>query len=319
MSFSGNIKDELEKVSAPSRHCRLAELAAIYDFCGKRSGENDGKMVISSENELPVRKFFTLLKKTFNMNNDCGRDTLIYCKEGAYYRLMIDDPQEAAKVRSAIRFTEDTMRSCCRRAYIRGAFLATGSVSDPQKSYHLEIVCQDERRAHFLAGLLEEFEIKAKVVLRKKYHVLYVKDGTAIVETLNVMGAHIALMDFENMRILKEMRNSVNRKVNCEAANIIKTVTTAQRQIDDIKKLMGTDAYRQLPEELKEMAQIRISYPEATLKELGDLCTPQLGKSGVNHRLRRLSRIAQETVYAEDHGPEAKEENYDKKGNGYPS
>ena len=293
MSFSGNIKDELERVNAPSRHCQLAELAAIYDFCGKGSEESGGKMVISSENELTVRKYFTLLKKTFNMYKDCWASRTPYTKADRHYRLVIDDEAEADRVRSAIRVTEESMRSCCRRAYIRGAFLAAGSVNDPEKSYHLEIVCQDERVAHFLAELLESFEITAKITLRKKYHVLYVKDGTKIVEMLNVMGAHVGLMDFENMRILKEMRNSVNRKVNCETANIGKTVTAAQRQIDEIKHLMSIDAYKELPLELKEMAQLRISHPEATLEELGKLCEPQLGKSGVNHRLRKLSRLAQ--------------------------
>ena len=292
MSFSGNIKDELERVNAPSRHCQLAELAAIYDFCGKGSGGSDGIIVISSENELAVRKVFTLLKKTFNMYKDYAAGKVPYSKTGQQYRLEIDDVHEADRVRSAIKVTEESMRSCCRRAYIRGAFLAAGSVNDPEKSYHLEIVCQDERVAHFLAELLESFEISAKITLRKKYHVLYVKDGTKIVEMLNVMGAHVGLMDFENMRILKEMRNSVNRKVNCETANIGKTVTAAQRQIDEIRYLMSIDAYKQLPTELKEMAQLRISHPEATLEELGKLCDPQLGKSGVNHRLRRLSRMA---------------------------
>jgi DNA-binding protein WhiA len=226
------------------------------------------------------------------MKKDYGQGVGIYSKQGAYHTLVIDDADEARKIRSAIKVTSETMRSCCRRAYIRGAFLAAGSVNDPEKSYHLEIVCQDERVAHFLAELLESFEISAKITLRKKYHVLYVKDGTKIVEMLNVMGAHVGLMDFENMRILKEMRNSVNRKVNCETANIGKTVTAAQRQIDEIRYLMSIDAYKQLPTELKEMAQLRISHPEATLEELGKLCDPQLGKSGVNHRLRRLSRMA---------------------------
>ena len=316
MSFSGNIKEELERVLAKSRHCQLAELAAIYDFCGKSSEEIEGKMVISSENELTVRKYFTLLGKTFNMYNDRLADAPAYCKRGANYRLEIDDPDMAEKIRSAIRVTESTMRSCCRRAYIRGAFLAAGSVSDPEKSYHLEIVCQDSRQAHFLAELLSGFEIEAKITTRKKYHVLYVKEGTKIVETLNVMGAHIALMDFENMRILKEMRNSVNRKVNCETANIGKTVTAAQRQIDDIKFLMSSETYGKLPKALKEMAELRISHPEASLKELGEMSIPALGKSGVNHRLRKLSRAAEEHRSRKG---STKEENYDKKGNGHPS
>ncbi len=296
MSFSGNIKDELERVSTTSRHCQLAELAAIYDFCGKHTEESDGSMVISSENELAVRKFFTLLKKTFNMNNDHSADAHVYRKKGAYYRLEIDDRNEAEKVRSAIAVASGDMRSCCRRAYVRGAFLAAGSVGDSEKSYPLEIVCQDEGQAHFLVEILASFEVEAKVIVRKKYHVLYVKDGTKIVETLNIMGAHIALMDFENMRILKEMRNSVNRKVNCETANIGKTVTAAQRQIDDIRQLMNSEGYRSLSPALRAMAELRVSHPEATLKELGEMSTPVLGKSGVNHRLRKLSQIARQSV-----------------------
>ena len=294
MSFSGKIKDELERIDGMPRHCQLAEMAAIYDFCGKHSKEEDGKMVISSENELAVRKYFTLLRKTFNMYKDYSADNPAYIKRGSGYVLEVAESGEAEKIRSAIRVTTDTMRSCCRRAYIRGAFLAAGSVSNPEKSYHLEIVCQDERQALFLAELLESFEIEAKIILRKRYHVLYVKDGTKIVEMLNVMGAHIALMDFENMRILKEMRNSVNRKVNCETANIGKTVNAAQRQIEDIKQLMKTDAYRALPPALMEIADLRVMYPEATLKELGELSTPAIGKSGVNHRLRKLSKMAEE-------------------------
>ncbi len=292
MSFSGKIKEELERVSVNSRHCQLAELAAIYDFCGKRSDEMTSEMVISSENELAVRKFFTLLKKTFNMNKDYSSDAVCYEKKGANHKLEIEDQALARKVRSAIGVTTKSMRSCCGRSYVRGAFLAAGSVSDPEKSYHLEIVCQDERQAHFLADILAGFDVDAKIIIRKKYHVLYVKDGTKIVETLNVMGAHVALMDFENTRILKEMRNSVNRKVNCETANIGKTVTAAQRQIDDIKQLMASDAYKHLSPALRDMAQLRVTYPEATLKELGELSTPVLGKSGVNHRLRKLSQMA---------------------------
>ncbi|MBQ6575397.1 MAG: DNA-binding protein WhiA [Lachnospiraceae bacterium] len=292
MSYSGNIKDELVRINAQPRHCMLAELAAIYDFCGKGSEDEGGKMVISSENELTVRKCFTLLKKTFNMYKDCSADAPCFTKKGADLLLVIDDPDEADKVRTAIKVTCDSMRSCCRRAYIRGAFLAAGSVSDPEKSYHLEIVCQQMRQAHFLAELLKSFDVEAKITDRKKHFVLYVKDGTNIAMTLNIMGAHVALMDFENTRILKDMRNMVNRKVNCETANIGKTVTAAQRQIDDIGKLRDSSLYGALSPELKEMADLRVSYPELTLTELGKLCSPAIGKSGVNHRLRKLSQMA---------------------------
>lgn len=307
MSFSGNIKEELEKIIVPARHCQLSELAAIYDFCCKKSEENSDKMVISSENELAVRKCFTLLKKTFNMNKDFSWDDCKDSRKGASYRIVIEEKEIVERVRNAISTTMYNPKSCCKRAYIRGAFLAAGSVSDPNKSYHFEIVCQDESRAQFLAEMLLSFEIDAKVITRKNHFVLYVKDGTGIVETLNVMGAHVALMDFENTRILKEMRNSVNRKVNCETANIGKTITAAQRQIEDIRILMDSPLYRTLPDTLKSMAQMRTTYPDYSLKELGELFVPPLGKSGVNHRLRKLGELASVV----------KEENDDKKGNSY--
>ena len=307
MSFSGNIKKELEKIIVPARHCQLSELAAIYDFCCKKSEENSDKMVISSENELAVRKCFTLLKKTFNMNKDFSWDDCKDSRKGASYRIVIEEKEIVERVRNAISTTMYNPKSCCKRAYIRGAFLAAGSVSDPNKSYHFEIVCQDESRAQFLAEMLLSFEIDAKVITRKNHFVLYVKDGTGIVETLNVMGAHVALMDFENTRILKEMRNSVNRKVNCETANIGKTITAAQRQIEDIRILMDSPLYRTLPDTLKSMAQMRTTYPDYSLKELGELFVPPLGKSGVNHRLRKLGELASVV----------KEENDDKKGNSY--
>lgn len=274
------------------RHCMLAELAAIYDFCGKDPENNTGKMVISSENEQAARKCFTLLKKTFNMNKNCPADGASDSSKGAILPVIIDDPDMAGRVRSALKVTLDTMRSCCKRAYIRGAFLAAGSVSDPEKSYHFEIVCQQMRQAHFLAELLKSFEIEAKITDRKKHYVLYVKDGTNIAMALNVMGAHVALMDFENTRILKDMRNMVNRKVNCETANIGKTVTAAQRQIDEIAKLTDSALYETLSPELKEMADLRVANPDMTLTELGKLCCPPIGKSGVNHRLRKLSQMA---------------------------
>ena len=307
MSFSGNIKEELEKLIVPARHCQLSELAAIYDFCSKKSEENNDKIVISSENEMAVRKYFTLLKKTFNMNKDFSWEDFPDRKKGASYRLIIDEIEDVDRIKNAISTTMISPKSCCKRAYIRGAFLAAGSVSDPNKSYHFEIVCQDESRAHYLAQMLLSFDIDAKVIGRKNHFVLYVKDGTGIVEALNVMGAHVALMDFENTRILKEMRNSVNRKVNCETANIGKTITAAQRQIEDIRILMNSPIYKTLPETLKSMAQMRTTYPDYSLKELGELFVPPLGKSGVNHRLRKLGELASVV----------KEENDDKKGNNY--
>jgi DNA-binding protein WhiA len=182
--------------------------------------------------------------------------------------------------------------TCCKRAFIRGVFLAAGSMSDPEKTYHFEVVLPDIRRARQLQEVINSFLIDAKIVARKRNHVVYVKEGSQIVDILNIMEAHISLMDFENVRILKEMRNSINRQVNCEAANITKTVEAASKQIDDIIFIRDTIGFDNLAEGLEEIAKLRVSYPEASLKELGTMLNPPIGKSGVNHRLKKLCCIA---------------------------
>ena len=185
-------------------------------------------------------------------------------------------------------------QSCCRRAFIRGAFLASGSLSDPEKFYHFEIVCATEEKAKQLQGIIATFDLEAKIVKRKRYYIVYIKEGSQIVDILNVMEAPVALMELENIRILKDMRNSVNRQVNCETANINKTVSAAVKQIEDIEYIRDTIGLENLPENLEEIARERVERPEATLKELGEALDPPVGKSGVNHRLRKLCDIAEQ-------------------------
>ena len=272
MSFSKQIKDELTRHISPARHCQIAELSALNHFLKKNNGDEGCGLILKCDNEELNRKYFTLLRKTFNIDEYSA--------------------DEEPEVLKALNSEIVLQQSCCRRAYLRGAFLAVGSVSDPEKSYHLEYACQDMEDAGRLKELLKSFDIDARIFDRKNSHVVYIKDGSQIVEALNVMEAHVALMDFENMRILKEMRNSVNRKVNCETANINKTVLAAQKQIDEINAVIGSQAYKGLPDSLKEIAELRIEYPEASYAELGELCNPKVGKSGINHRLRKLSEIA---------------------------
>ena len=172
--------------------------------------------------------------------------------------------------------------------------MATGSITDPEKGYHFEVVCNQEKKAEQLVEQLAFFGIEAKTTTRKNHLVVYIKEGAQIVDALNVMEAHNALMELENIRILKEVRNSVNRKVNCETANINKTVNAAVKQIEDIeliKERMGLD---ELSPALLQVAELRLMYPEAPLKDLGEMLNPPVGKSGVNHRLRKLSEIAKE-------------------------
>lgn len=279
MSFSTEVKEELERTMPTSRHCQLAELAAIVCFGCRISEDAEGKKDINlhSENQLVVRKYFTLLKKTFIIGT--GTEKIL----------------QAVKIYSGENQVNPVLlkNSCCRRAYLRGAFLCVGSMSDPQKSYHLEFVCEWETQALQIQEMLKSFELDVKIVRRKKYFVVYLKEGSAIVDLLNVMGAHVSLMNMENFRIEKEMRNSINRQVNCEAANITKTVNAANKQIEDILYLQKHYGLSNLPENLQEMAQVRLAHPESSLQELGNCLNPPVGKSGVNHRLRRLSEIAE--------------------------
>ncbi len=297
MSFSGTVKEELSSQISPARHCQLAELAALLLFNGAVCDDSQ-HLVFDTENEAVAKKCFTLLKKTFNI------EAVVQDRQ----RLIPDDDLEH-RVIQALHFADaeegritltnpvNTLlikSSCCARAYLRGAFLSVGSMSDPRKSYHLEFVCSEKEKALQLQETLSEFQIEARIIKRKKYQVVYLKEGAGIVDLLNVMGAHVSLMELENMRILKEMRNSINRRVNCETANISKTVTAAGRQIEDILLIRDRYGFENLPENLRQMAEVRLEYPDAALKELGGYLEPNVGKSGVNHRLRRLSEIAEE-------------------------
>ena len=309
MSFSGMVKEELSKQISPARHCRIAELAALLCACGRLEGAfGEKKLKVQTENEAVVRKCFTLLQKTFNIRTEMQIRESSHMKRIRVFVLELTDQEQVRDVLQGTKLTVDEdaggtltldnllviQQNCCKRAFIRGAFLSSGSISDPEKGYHLEIVCPEEGRAKQLQTITRSFDIDAKIVQRKKSYVVYVKEGAQIVDMLAVMEANVALMNLENIRILKEMRNSVNRKVNCETANINKTVNAAVKQMEDIKLIQKYIGFEQLNEGLAQLAQLRLQYPEATLKELGMMLNPQVGKSGVNHRLRKLSVMAEE-------------------------
>ena len=310
MSFSGSVKEELLGCIDNARHCRIAEVAAILAFDGEivrlPSGEID--LRVSSENESLVRKYFTLLEKTFTMENSVSVDDRITKKNNRFV-VELEEPDSAVKILQAVKLLGNdrtpqvsdalvnqmvVQRNCCRRAFIRGAFLCAGSISDPEKFYHFEIVCGSKAKAVQLMELIQSFEVDAKIVQRKKYYVVYVKEGAQIVELLGIMGAGVSLMNLENVRILKDMRNTVNRKVNCETANINKTVNAAVKQVEDILYIRDTAGLDSLPENLEETALLRLEYPQASLKELGALLSTPVGKSGINHRLRKICSIANE-------------------------
>ncbi len=308
MSFSGKVREELAGNISPARHCQIAELTAFIGMCGTiviNSFEHYS-IKIHSENLLVARKVFTLIEKTFNIRTDISIRRNIL-RQSESYAIIVRRHEDALRILQATKMVSgnkaDTgdihpfsplviQQTCCRRAFLRGVYQAAGSMSDPKKSYHFEIVCSSPETAEQIKEVICSFGLDAKIVNRKRSFVVYLKEGSQIVDILNVMEAHVSLMELENVRILKEMRNSVNRKVNCETANINKTVSAAVKQVEDITYLRDTVGFEHMPDNLVEAALARLENPDATLKELGEALDPPVGKSGINHRLRRLSEMA---------------------------
>ena len=311
MSFSSEVKAEIASDIPSARHCRIASEAVLLACIGRFERDPDGKyrLLLSQDNGEALRKCFTLVCKTSNIRtmvcspvSTGGREPRGWLQADLSSDTVRELAQKTGACDSAGNLQRDDDctvpaellgRSCCRRNYIRDLFLCCGSVSDPRKEYHLEWSCDSKEQASQLKEILLSFGKEAKSVLRKKVQVVYFKDSEDIVDLLNLMGAPISMMEMENQRILKELRNSVNRRVNCETANIGKTVSASRKQIGDIRYLEESGILRTLPESLRKMAELRLQYPDTPLRELGDLAVPPIGKSGVNHRLRRLSEIAE--------------------------
>jgi DNA-binding protein WhiA len=308
LSFSSKVKEEISQSAINARHCQLASLRAFLQFCGRIDNSEEGKgLYIETDNAIIYRKCFTILRKTFNIMTVTGQSAEESPTNG-HYRIYIEDSDDIWNIIQSLKLMDNGVlepfsapvnslllkSSCCKRAYIKTVFLCIGSVSDPNKGYHLELVCDREDQGRQILGILKDFDIEAKLISRKKYYVVYIKEAECIVDFLNVCEAYVALMDLENLRIVKDVRNNINRQVNCDTANIAKVVNAAARQIEDIKLLESKGVFNDLSYGLREMAQIRLEHPDEPLNELGRYFDPPLGKSGVNHRLRKLSEIASE-------------------------
>jgi len=309
MSFSSNVKDELSRIIPEARHLRVAEIASIICHAGKIHSEgSEGRVLsVTTEHAGTARKYFTLLKKTYKIETKLSIRKNTRLNMNRSYTVSVRQEKDIRNILESTKLSETEDHSGCmpvltenrviaqsdsKRAFLRGAFLSSGSVSDPGKFYHLEIDCQTEEQAKQLQRVMLFFQLDAKITVRKKVHVVYLKESEQIAEALGVMGASSALMDLENIRIMKDMRNLVNRRVNCETANIGKTISAAMNQAEDIRIIKEKTGLEGLPENLREMAEARLKFPEATLEELGRSLKPAVGKSGVNHRLRKLTEIA---------------------------
>lgn len=303
------VKNELSRIIPDEEHVKIAELAALVRMSGslKLMGFNKLSFKVVTENPAIARKVFSLLKSCFGIHVDIEVRKNKNLKKNNTYSLLVTYEQGANDILEKVGIIEkqgenvfirsdipDTIVKDeeSKRAYIRGAFLGGGSVSDPEKTYHVELVTLDEELSVYLMNLLNTYDFNAKIVPRKNTYVIYLKESNHISDLFNIMGAHNALFQLEDIKIKKQMRNDVNRIVNCETANLTKTVNAAMRQVESIKYITETVGLEYLPDNLREIAELRIEYDDLSLKELGEMLESPLGKSGVNHRLKKIEEIA---------------------------
>ncbi|MDD2484262.1 MAG: DNA-binding protein WhiA, partial [Eubacteriales bacterium] len=284
--------------------------AGFVRLCGaiKLSGGGRLELKLSTENAAVARRIKTLLKSYFGVGTDLfiGKNPLQ--KKGHIYELLVgveDNAEQILRETGILRVREgcnyfpddislELVKSkCCRRAYLRGAFLGAGTMSDPEKSYHLELICNSEALANDFRRLINGFGFKSKTAQRRNSHIVYLKEGEQISDFLALLGAHNHVMEFENVRIMKELRNKTNRIVNCENANLDKTIESAARQLYEINLINEKKGLDSLPPKLREAAQLRLENPEASLLELAEMTQPPIKKSGINHRFQKIADIAQ--------------------------
>ena len=311
MSFSAQVKNELARIIHENPQVQLSELSAIIRMSGtlKLMGFNKLSFVINTENPAIARKVFTLIKNCFGITVEIQVNRQSNLKRNNTYVLRVTYDQGANDILEKVGIIEKegehlswvstipkhlVSRQDGKRAYLRGAFLGSGSVSDPAKMYHLEFSTVNIEISQNLRKLLNSYKLNAKIVTRKNNNVVYIKESEHITDLLNLMGAYNALMHLEDIKIKKQMRNDVNRLVNCETANLNKTVDTSMRQIECINYIMEKQGLDYLPENLHEIAMLRVENPDMSLKELGEIMETPLGKSGVNHRLKKIEMIAEE-------------------------
>ncbi|MBR5218920.1 MAG: DNA-binding protein WhiA [Clostridia bacterium] len=304
MSFASEVKNELIKIENRDVCCDRAELCGMVCFGGS-TYINEGQRCfkVTSENAAAVRRCFGLIKKLFSVSSGVSTEKSKLGRGRFSYSLVLAEPETVTRVLDGLSLLEGddakfsldpaiVEQDCCRRAFVRGAFLGGGSMCAPEKEYHMEFVTHYAMIVKDFTEIFESFGLMPKTVLRKSKYMIYFKGGDEIEDALNVIGAHRALMEFMNVRILKETRNNVNRKVNCETANMDKALNAAFAQIQAIEKLKKTNKFESLTPALRELAELRVQNPEVTLAELGAMMTPPLTKSGVNHRIKRIMEAA---------------------------
>ncbi len=308
MSYSTKVKAEVIKIQDMNREEIYSEIVAIFRSSGNFVVENGAaSFYILTENPAFARRIFSLAKSWYNLTTNIRIVKNKRFRQHNDYIVALDNMDILRDITENMEMEYAGGQHCFfslpefitgsedkKRAYIRGAFLSAGSISNPEKTYHLEIKARDRIIASETASILESFGLNPKILKRSSWHVVYLKESEHIKEFLGIIGAHGMLMEFENIRILKEMRNNVNRLVNCETSNLDKTVNAGVRQAEDIKLIERTRGLASLPQTLREIAELRLENEELSLLELSQLTRNRIGKSGVNHRMKKISKIAEE-------------------------
>lgn len=287
MSFTQDLKAQLCIKDGGCSMCDISELSAMLRLLTSYSKSG---AVIATENEDVLERVRSLLFKVFKKEFE-------YRNRNGSFRIKIDgDFFTDVLAPRLVLFGEDRRlftKECCRGSYIRGMFLVAGSVSDPKKQYHMEFDIKHKGYAEKLCQVLKKTGISSKITENKGRSVVYIKEYGGIADCLGVMGAVGTAMEIYNISIEKEFRNQANRQSNCEVANIEKVTKAASQQLEAIKKIEKKMGLEELPETLQEIAALRKQYPDESLKELGERLSPPIGKSGVNHRLKRIEEIAE--------------------------
>lgn len=296
MSFAGEVKEELNKLT------NLANKEAVkYEFLGYLMTNHmiieKNKMKFSTENEYNINRFSKLLNNLQQTKYEIqivGKTFSITTSIPELEEIQEDLMLNLEQIKKQIDKQE-----MLQKALVRGCFLGSGSISNPKQSYHLEVLFSQKGYADFILEQLQAYQIAFKQVVKNQSDGIYAKDGEEISKFLAFIGANHSVLQFEEIRIYREIRGNVNRKVNCETANLNKTVESALKQIQAIEFLQQKGELEKLSEGLQEIAQLRISHPEASLIELGNLLKEPLGKSGVNHRLKAIEKVAEELLTKE--------------------
>lgn len=305
MSFASETKKELTNLEV-KECCGKAELSALIRMNGSLSFSNRKLVVdIQTENAAIARRIYILIKRNYNIQVELLVRKKMRLKKNNVYIVRLSEKAneilDDLKILSeGFVFTHNISeelikKKCCKRSYLRGAFLAGGSVNNPEtSSYHLEVFSLYKEHNDSLCELMNTFGLNSKTLERKKGFITYLKEAEKITEFLGIVGAHSALLKFEDIRIVRDMRNSVNRLVNCETANLNKTIGASLRQVENIRYIDKMVGLHILPDKLREIAELRVAYQDVTLKELGEMVSGgSISKSGINHRLRKIDEIAE--------------------------